>query len=218
MSDWVGGALVSEALKLLIAEAKKFNDFKPLSKDLASTMERLIPLTEQIALIQGTLDFGYGELKELMDTIQRASDMVNKCRRRGVSIIKRSKRTREIEGINKDMLKFCQTELQLLQYRTIVTLVAKTGNLEDMVLGLSKKVSVPNPPPPYYKDLCSVPQPVKDLVGFDIPLMELKKKLLDDDSLASLVVCAPPGCGKTTLVTKLCHDQDIKGIIFKCLS
>ena len=44
-----------------------------------------------------------------------------------------------------------------------------------------------------------------------IPLMELKKKLLDD-SLAFLVVCAPPGCGKTTLVTKLFHDQDIRGI------
>lgn len=39
--------------------------------------------------------------------------------------------------------------------------------------------------------------------------MEVKTKLLNDDDL---VVSAPPGCGKTTLATQLCHDEEIKGM------
>ncbi|KFK28373.1 hypothetical protein AALP_AA8G506900 [Arabis alpina] len=44
----------------------------------------------------------------------------------------------------------------------------------------------------------------------DVKGWELKKKLLND-SVNTLLVSAPPGCGKTTLVTQLCHDAKIKG-------
>ena len=40
------------------------------------------------------------------------------------------------------------------------------------------------------------------------PMLSLDNAFGDDD----LVVSAPPGCGKTTLVTQLCHDDEIKGI------
>ncbi|KAJ0234358.1 Powdery mildew resistance protein [Hirschfeldia incana] len=204
MSDWLGGALVSEVLKGLIKEAKALIDFKLLLKELVSTMERLIPLTEKIDTIQGTPDFDYGDLKVLKQTFKRAREVVDKCQRGGVWFIPKLMLTRKIKGINKDMFKFLQMDLQLLQYRSL-------ERLNDKVDGLSKRMDSLNVPPPSVSTaLCSVPQPVKDLVGFDIPLMELKKKLLDD-SLSSLVVCAPPGCGKTTLVTKLCHDHAIIG-------
>ncbi|XP_035548343.1 probable disease resistance protein At5g66900 [Juglans regia] len=47
------------------------------------------------------------------------------------------------------------------------------------------------------------------IIGFEVPLKELKLHLLKKE-LNMLVVTAPPGCGKTTLVTMLCHDEQIK--------
>lgn len=219
MNDWlslglgsIGGALVSEVLKLLIEEAKKVKDFKPLSKDLASTMERLIPLTKEIDSIQYKLDFSVGELKELRDTIFKAKQVVHKCRG-GVPWWKKANLTREIVGINNVMLKFCQTDLQLIMHRNQLTLLVVQENLVDSVDALSKRINhLSVPAPPLFMDLCSVPKLNMDPVGLDGPLMELKEKLLND-SVNSLVVSAPPGCGKTTLVTQLCHDEAIESIM-----
>ncbi|KAK9076978.1 hypothetical protein SSX86_005313 [Deinandra increscens subsp. villosa] len=66
------------------------------------------------------------------------------------------------------------------------------------------------------------------IVAFDEPLKKLKAKVLDDDDdngglmdidgddddgdeSSVVVVAAAGGCGKTTLVTMLCHDSEIQG-------
>ncbi|CAL1408750.1 unnamed protein product [Linum trigynum] len=46
-------------------------------------------------------------------------------------------------------------------------------------------------------------------VGLEIPLRELKKKMVNDE-VPFLVLSAPGGCGKTTLATAFCHDQEVK--------
>lgn len=109
------GAPVSELLKLVIEEAKKVKDFKPLSQDLASTMERLVPIFKEIDSMQQRCN---GELFVLIKTLERAEKMVSKCS--GVkwySISKKALYTREIKEINQEFLKFCQIELQLIQHR-----------------------------------------------------------------------------------------------------
>ncbi|XP_013611362.1 PREDICTED: probable disease resistance protein At5g66900 isoform X1 [Brassica oleracea var. oleracea] len=228
MNDWVslglgsiGGALVSGVLKLIIEEAKKYKSFKPLSKDLAETMERLLPLTKEIDSMQNELDLGSGELKKLMETIKKAYVLVLKLKDDDVWFFEKSKYAREIEDINKDMTKFCDITLQVLQYRNQLKLLNLGGNVVDMVYGLGKKIDGLSVPVPVFKDLCSVPKLNKAPVGFAWPLMELKKRLLDD-AVVNLVVSAPPGCGKTTLATQLCHDADVKGhfkhILFNVVS
>ncbi|XP_009112342.2 probable disease resistance protein At5g66900 isoform X3 [Brassica rapa] len=216
MTDWVdlglgsiGGALVSEALKLVIEEAKKYKSFKPLSKDLVSTMERLLPLTKKIDSMQNELDLGSGELKQLRETIEKARVLVLKFP--SVRFYEKSNYTRKIVEINEDLAKFCDIDLQLLQYRNQLTLLGVAGNLVDKVDGLSKRMDgLMSVPVPVFRDLCSVPKLDKVVVGLDWPLMELKKRLLDD-AVVSLVVSAPPGCGKTTLANQLCHDADVIG-------
>lgn len=219
MNDWaslglgsIGGAVFSELLKLVIEEAKKVKAFKPLSKDLVSTMERLFPLTQKIDSMQKELDFGVKELKELRDTIERAGVAVRKFP--SVKWYEKSKYTRRIERINEDMLKFCQIDLQLLQHRNQLSLLGLTGNLVNSVDGLSKRMDLLSVHAPVFRDLCSVPKLDKVIVGLDWPLMEVKKRLLDN-SVVTLVVSAPPGCGKTTLVSRLCDDPDIKGLYIK---
>ncbi|KAL6206258.1 hypothetical protein ACLB2K_023506 [Fragaria x ananassa] len=45
----------------------------------------------------------------------------------------------------------------------------------------------------------------------DAPLKDLKEKLLCDDGVSMLVLTAPGGCGKTTLATMFCKDEEVKG-------
>ncbi|KAL1208663.1 Protein DA1-related 3 [Cardamine amara subsp. amara] len=123
LASLIGGAALggpfSEFFKRLIEEAKKVKDFKPVSEDLASTMERLVPIFNEIdSMQQGTNYPGSGELKVLMETIERAVKMVRKCSSvQWYSIGKKAYYTRKIRAINQDLLRFCQTELQLIQYR-----------------------------------------------------------------------------------------------------
>lgn len=55
-------------------------------------------------------------------------------------------------------------------------------------------------------------KPPAHTFGLDIPLEELKIKLLDD-KVKVLLLCGHGGCGKTTLAKKkkLCEDSKIKG-------
>ncbi|KAJ9691632.1 hypothetical protein PVL29_013738 [Vitis rotundifolia] len=55
---------------------------------------------------------------------------------------------------------------------------------------------------------CYAPKPPAFTVGLDVPQREVKELLLKK---SVVVVSAPGGCGKTTLVRKLCQDPDVKG-------
>ncbi|KAM1314988.1 hypothetical protein ACFX13_018928 [Malus domestica] len=55
-----------------------------------------------------------------------------------------------------------------------------------------------------------VPEAPSVAVGLDVPLKELKMKLLKDEKVSMLVLTAAGGCGKTTLAKKFCQDQEVK--------
>ena len=59
--------------------------------------------------------------------------------------------------------------------------------------------------------LCSVPKPPAFTVGLDKPLKELKTQLLKEEK-QQILLTGPGGCGKTALMKRLGHDQEIKGI------
>uniref|UniRef100_M4D6K6 RPW8 domain-containing protein n=1 Tax=Brassica campestris TaxID=3711 RepID=M4D6K6_BRACM len=68
------GAVASEILKVVITEAKLVLAFKSVSKDLASTMEELVPIVREIEQTQGVEEVE--ELKTLKDTIDKARVVV----------------------------------------------------------------------------------------------------------------------------------------------
>ncbi|VVB00593.1 unnamed protein product [Arabis nemorensis] len=107
-----GGAIVSEIMKFVIAEAKTVLAFKYVSKDLASTMEDLHPIITKFESLQRV-----EQLKTLMDTIANARVLVQKCS--GVqrwNLLKKYYYTRKIMRIQKEMVSFCQVQLQILQH------------------------------------------------------------------------------------------------------
>ncbi|KAF2534016.1 hypothetical protein F2Q70_00032002 [Brassica cretica] len=195
-------------------------------------MEDVLPAIIEIEMLQGA-----GELKKLKDIMDEALLLVRKCSQvKRWNLPSKAKYTRKIEDINKKMLKFCQIQLQLIMLRNQRLIMHQSGifsymsmplegstmmsdilpedtreAIESHLKSINKKIDGLSVYPPVYRDLCSVPMLDKVLVGLDLPLLEIKTKLFkDDDPVVSLVVSAPPGCGKTTLVTQLCHDDEIK--------
>lgn len=71
----VAGAIASEVLKFAIEEAKLVFAFDDVSKELASTMEDLLPIVREIESMQDG-----GELKTLTDTIDKARVLVEECK------------------------------------------------------------------------------------------------------------------------------------------
>ncbi|XP_050252910.1 probable disease resistance protein At5g66900 isoform X2 [Quercus robur] len=57
---------------------------------------------------------------------------------------------------------------------------------------------------------CPVPRPPDFTVGLDVPLKVLKTQLLKEEK-QQILLTAPGGCGKTALMKRLGHDQEIKG-------
>eukprot|EP00261_Vitis_vinifera_P036867 XP_019078110.1 PREDICTED: probable disease resistance protein At5g66900 [Vitis vinifera] len=55
---------------------------------------------------------------------------------------------------------------------------------------------------------CYARKPPDFTVGLDVPLREVKELLFKE---SVVVVSTLRGCGKTTLVQKLCQDPDVKG-------
>ncbi|KAJ0254111.1 Powdery mildew resistance protein [Hirschfeldia incana] len=229
----ITGAVVSELLKAVIEEAKLVAAFKSVSMDLASKMNKVRLAFIEIETLQGA-----EELKDLKDIIEEARVLVQKCSQvKRWNLPAKAKYTRKANEINKKLFEFCQIQLQLIIYRNQRLMMRqmriplprsarrykepspmssedllsedKIIALQSHLASINKELDVLSVYPPVYSDLCSVPEIDKVLVGLDLPLLEVKKMLLDDQ-VASLVVSAPPGCGKTTLVTQLCRNDEIK--------
>ncbi|KFK28374.1 hypothetical protein AALP_AA8G507000 [Arabis alpina] len=194
------GAFVSEGLTLLIAEVKAVLDFEPVSKELASTMEDLLPIVKDIESLHGD-----DKLKTLMVTIDEAKVLVKKCLAvKKWNLFRKNEYTKEVWKIQKDMLSFFQLQLQLLLFKN-------QAQFKLVLEAISNKLDRPSVPATHvFRNLCSVRKPDKALVGFDVPLNLLTKKLVNDSVSSSLLVFGAPGCGKTSLVTHLCHNKDIK--------
>ncbi|KAG2298585.1 hypothetical protein Bca4012_009831 [Brassica carinata] len=125
----------AEIMKLVVAGAKKVKDFKPLFKELASTIERLAPIFQEIDLFQERLDPGNKEFVVLTRLMLDAKKMVHKCSRvRVYNLVKINSYTNKIKKINDDIVKFCQIDLQLMRHR-------------DDLRSRSQKITEESPPP-----------------------------------------------------------------------
>ncbi|KAJ9552590.1 hypothetical protein OSB04_016635, partial [Centaurea solstitialis] len=196
------GAVVGEALStlsdIIIRVMKKSSQFRSTLAQLQETITRIKPIFTEIEYLYKVLDRPTQEIHMFIDQLKVAVDLVRKCEHIKWNPYKTYRHSLKLDDQNALLLRFFQIEL--LQPRDVKELLVAVKDVQErMEKGNSGG---------WFPLLKS------DVIGFDDQLRDLKAMVLKDsmvDDCSVVVVSAGEGWGKTTLVTKLCHDPQIQG-------
>lgn len=189
------GKVFSELYETVKDVVMKNLEFDAILDRLKSTLEVLEPLIKDIQRANRELDRPEEEISSgLIEKMKKGASQVKEYSKLPRwKFISRFMYANELCKLEKDLIRFFQLEAQVMNWRNVL----------QILLGM--KIS-------RGWSSCAVPGHQRDfIVGFEVPLKELKMHLLKEE-LNMLVVTGPPGCGKTTLVKMLRDDEQIKGI------
>ena len=192
--------LLQETVKDVVSKARQF---KGLLRNLDSTLDLLADTVKKIERSNQQRGRAVEKTQSLIEEMTKGEELVRKCLQipwwNLVLIVKYSSK---LSKLDKTILRFCQVDLQLHGTMTVF-------ETREIVSDISQRMdsirSVETP-----KVSFAVREPPDFTVGFDMPMKELKTLLLKEE-VTLLVLTAPGGCGKTTLVQMLCQDEIIKG-------
>ncbi|XP_048324908.2 uncharacterized protein LOC112490706 isoform X2 [Ziziphus jujuba] len=177
-----GGAALGAGFGLLLETVKESIDktvmFKPTLKSIKGTLECLQPLIQDIKGLNMELDLPEGETTDFDLEMKQGEKLVAKCSK--------------VQGTR-------DTKENLKLTREIHTSFIRNNGGNNRVV-CDSIISART---------CGVPQVLPPLImGMDEALEELKMRLLLKDGASLLVVTAPGGCGKKTLLAqKFCLDH-----------
>nr|XP_023889709.1 probable disease resistance protein At5g66900 [Quercus suber]XP_023889710.1 probable disease resistance protein At5g66900 [Quercus suber] len=194
-----GFAVLHDTVKDVVSKARMF---KPILKRLESTLDRLVPTVNEIRRLSEQLELPERETKKLMEQMEEGEKLVSKCLKiRWWNYVFKFQYSSKLEELDKEIFRFCQLDLQALCTRNgLRTLVNVNINLQKVDSVVDRQ-----------RVLCTVRDPPDFTVGLDMPMKELKTLLLKEE-VQQLLLTAPGGCGKTTLVQMLCQDDQIRGM------
>ncbi|KAK8685872.1 hypothetical protein V6N13_124905 [Hibiscus sabdariffa] len=218
------GAIFGELLRTVAEAHKTAAMFRDTLKELQSTLLSIEPLIKEIESFNKVSDKEH-ETKELLEIIEKGQRLVTKCCKiHRWDYFKKAYHVKKLNGFNKSLDRLYQM-MQAQQMRDVKEVLFETKEISVGIrrLGLKEGSSNGNgasseasdvgsckfPEPPDVGSF-KVPEPRGEVVGFDEPLKELKMKLFKD-GVSVIVVSAPGGSGKTTLVKQLCQDEEVRG-------
>ncbi|XP_031386965.1 probable disease resistance protein At5g66900 isoform X1 [Punica granatum] len=219
MGDLVSGAVVgavfAELFVVVKAAVKTTILFQSRLRSLESTLQYIKPVIKEIDSLNKLLDSPKEEMKHLHDLLKHGKILVEKSLRVNVNLYKRYRYSLKLADLDDDILKFFQIYIMVIGRDSKEVLVeVKDSRLAIRKLSLMLEDVLNN------KGMrsvgaggfgsCVVPKAPEFVVGLNVSIRQLKKQLLDR-GVSLMVVSAPGGCGKTTLVETLCHDEEIKG-------
>ncbi|XP_059623794.1 probable disease resistance protein At5g66900 isoform X1 [Cornus florida] len=216
-SKFIEGAALEAAFGELLETVQdvkgKTINFKSNLDQLESRLNSLQPIARQIANLDRVLDFPGEEAKMFTDRLKEAAKLVRKCSETVcLNCFKRSSYSKKLVEMEDLLVKFFQTNVQALETRESRKILVKVNEIDAklgrMWSGMKKGGQVCEPS--VFVGSCGAPGVPNIVVGLDVPLQELKMKLLKD-GVQVVVLSAPGGCGKTTLAKMLCHDVEIEG-------
>ncbi|PRQ43962.1 putative powdery mildew resistance protein, RPW8 [Rosa chinensis] len=211
----VGGAVLGTVFNALYEGLKhlihKNHIFKAFFKDMKSSLDHLRPLIQQIVECNDKLIYcSKEELEGLEEVIKEGGQLVEKCLK--VSRWKHLKKYKYARKLLEwdESLKMQLVILKVQESRDVKKIAVELDNLAIKVDHMNDMIQNQSAGSSSSHAALELP-PLPDLiVGLEVPLMELKRKLLTDDGESMLVLTAPGGCGKTTLAKKFCQDQQVK--------
>ncbi|GKA31772.1 probable disease resistance protein [Tanacetum coccineum] len=204
MAEAVLGEILSQLTNAIKHVIKKTSQFKSVLLEIQDTLTRLKPFFDDIDKLIEQQDRPQHEKDMFIAQIKGAEAIVRKCERVKWNYYKKYKHACKLDKLNVSLLRFCQIDAQFVMIRDIKeTLVV----VKDVQQRMEDKGSSSG-------WLSKVPVLDGFVIGFEDRVKELKKMVLKDsvvDDCSVVVVSAGGGCGKTTLVTKLCGDPEIQG-------
>ncbi|KAI3707797.1 hypothetical protein L2E82_36634 [Cichorium intybus] len=180
------GTAVSKISDAIIQVINKAYKFRSELTQLQETITRINPIFDEIEKLTALLDRPKQEKDMFIAQMKDAEALVLKCKR-----VKWNFYKRYIHAI----------DVQLGIARDILNLQVAMEVQTRMMKGDSDRWSP------------RVPLLKVSVIGFEDRVRDLKTMVLKDsagDECSVVVVSAAGGCGKTTLVTKLCHDTKIQ--------
>ncbi|KDP31882.1 hypothetical protein JCGZ_12343 [Jatropha curcas] len=191
--------------------------FRKTLEDLEDLLQSFLPSIRRMDSLNREFDRPE-EIDGLKDLIKKGEALVIKCSKiHKNDYVRKPFYIKKLTKLEESIRRYVITTLQLYQSSNIkeglyeVKLIStKISSLSigaysgGNVGGMSGKSG--------FVGVCSPPGLKIKPVGLEIPLKDLKEKLLKDDDMPQLqviVVSAPGGCGKSTLAKALCHDTDV---------
>ena len=169
-------------------------------------LDSVAPTVTDIERLNQQLNRPAEETQSLIEEMTKSVELVRKClqipRRNLYLIVKYSSKRSKLE---EDISRFCQVDLQLHGARARLEILERTIHIGQRMDSI-RSAETP-------KVSFAVREPPNFTVGLDRPMKELKTLLLKEE-VKLLLLTAPGGCGKTTLVQMPCQDDQIKGAPF----
>uniref|UniRef100_A0A2N9ICB3 RPW8 domain-containing protein n=1 Tax=Fagus sylvatica TaxID=28930 RepID=A0A2N9ICB3_FAGSY len=165
-------------------------------KNLASNLNDLASVVEEIRQLSEDLDLPEEETKSLIEKMNKAKELISEWSKfPWWKRLFKGNHGKELTSLNEEIERFCKVVMPAQSRRDGLKLLKEFSIQTEKISGVS----------------CSVPRPPDFTVGLDVPLKELKTLLMKEEE-SLLLLTAAGGCGKTTLVQMLGHDEEIKGI------
>ncbi|XP_059623789.1 probable disease resistance protein At5g66900 [Cornus florida] len=187
------GAVVGELLRAILDVKDQAISFRSRLERLESSVKSIDSIVREIKELDRELVLPVEETKMFTDRLREAVNLVHNCSTtKWWNFIMKFCYMMKLKELDETVEKFCQTLVLLRDSRKNLV------KLNEMQSGV-------------YVGPCGAPEVLEFIVGLDVPLQELKTRLLEK-GVQVVVLSAPGGYGKSTLAKKLCHDAEIKGI------
>ena len=192
-----------ETVKDVVSKARQF---KRILKSLDSTLDLLADTVKKIELSNQQRGRAVEKTQSLIEEMRKGEELVHKCSEiPWWNLVLMVKYSSKLSKLEEDISRFCQVDLQLHGARARLEILERTIHIGQRMDSI-RSAETP-------KVSFAVREPPNFTVGLDIPMKELKTLLLKEE-VKLLLLTAPGGCGKTTLVQMPCQDDQIKGAPF----
>ncbi|CAH1452789.1 unnamed protein product [Lactuca virosa] len=200
--------IMVDLLNIVVLETKRTAKFRTLLKHVERTLRNIEPIFYGYERLRKVLYRAENETKMFIYYVANGKEVVMEClEMKCWNVYKKLLHANKLIGLDNMLLRFFLSELHdnFISSRRILFEIYALGDKLDQVLAAVTKHT------DGFSESCSVPGLPDVIIGLDFHLQELKRMVLKEDTQL-ITVSAPGGCGKTTLVKMLCHDNEIKGI------